>query len=93
MAFSLPVFEAHHIVEDGVDRGAEVVEKTRYIEEVLVHPTKRLKRKIKKHLLGRLTAYKNLLTLSRFLPQISLLSCSHGLQKGFLHSQHTNTGQ
>ena len=43
----LPVFEAHHIVEDGVDRGAEVVEKTRYIEEVLVHPTKRLKRKIK----------------------------------------------
>ena len=47
MAFSLPVFEAHHIVEDGVDRGAEVVEKTRYIEEVLVHPTKRLKRKIK----------------------------------------------
>ena len=56
-------------------------------------PNQTSKEENKKHLLGRLTVYKNLLTLSRFLPQISLLSCSHGLQKGFLHSQHTNTGQ
>jgi hypothetical protein len=36
----LPVFEAHKVVEDGVDGGAEVVEETRDVEQVLVHPAK-----------------------------------------------------
>jgi hypothetical protein len=40
----LPVFEAHEVVEDGVDGRAEVVEETRDVEQVLVHPPKCLER-------------------------------------------------
>jgi len=38
----LPVLEAHEVVEDGVDGSAEVVKEPGDVEQVLVHPAKRL---------------------------------------------------
>ena len=44
LLYYIPVLETHDIVENGVDCGAEVVEETRNVEEILIHPPKGLQK-------------------------------------------------